>query len=163
MPEINLTEEQIVRIAREPIEKLGFLTITNNALKRNSINTLGELLSLSQEELLNIGVRKWRGISENTRRLIIERLSQLIVNPKQPFQGLTPEQIRQEKNNAQLTTIRQLIYKANEEGITSTDEIQKWLSVQMKRGVIFGISTKSWIVIAMIEHVINHPVTPSSN
>lgn len=163
LPDMNLTEEQISRIARESIEKLGFPTITNNTLKRNSINTLGDLLRLSQEELLNRHVWKWRDISENTRRLIIDRLSRLIVNPDQPFQGLTPEQIRQDRNNAQLTAMRQLIDKANEEGITSTDEIQKWLSTQMKRGVIFGISIKSWIVKAMIEHVVNHPVTPSSN
>ncbi|MGD9497322.1 MAG: DNA-directed RNA polymerase subunit alpha C-terminal domain-containing protein, partial [Armatimonadota bacterium] len=76
-----LAEEEEVRnqILSQPIEEMEFSVRTFNCLKKENIDTVGELLQRTEEDLLNI-----RNFGKRSLEEVIEKLAALDLNLREP-------------------------------------------------------------------------------
>jgi len=89
--EVPEEEELLRRVLAYPIEEMEFSVRTFNCLKKENINTLGELVERTEEELLNI-----RNFGKRSLEEVIQKLAQFDIGLREPSEA--EEQLVEEED-----------------------------------------------------------------
>lgn len=178
LPQSLISEEQLTSLASLEIQHLNLSGRVYNALRRNGITTVGDLLRYTGKEIWGISLigrqsvvelagklAKSLQLTEEDHSKILNHFSQATrrVSPRVK-EHMSAEMIRQElllkaqeTDKKNMEKIREIISQANTAGFTSAEQILEWTRRQNIR--VLNFNPHSVFAKMIIEYVLSHPAS----
>lgn len=165
LPTIPVPEDDVLRLSTISIDQLAINTYTKNVLRENGVQTVGQILGLTTDQLRGferLGRKGLGDLASGLQKILSlspdiytpDVLAELLLPPPPLPKVERTRLIVEENMEYRLGQAQAIIAEAQLHGCSTAGEIQDYL-VSKRQKLVSPFTPQDWITRAIIEYVLN--------